>query len=55
LVLNAVNEYLAGDLELLLTEFGKKAIDTSMTLGELSERGLVLIPEEAVADISSYL
>ena len=55
ILLIAENEYLARDLEVLLTEFGRHVDGSAMTLGVLTEHGTTLIEADAVANISSFL
>jgi adapter protein MecA 1/2 len=54
LVLDAVNDFLAADLALLLTEYGQKVTDPAMGEGQLSEYGRVLMDENAVGKIVSF-
>lgn len=54
LVLDTINEYLACDLDTMLSEFGKKAEEPAILCGLLSERGELLIPGDAIADMASF-
>jgi len=54
LVLDVENEYLAGDLKVVLTEFARKVDNSFVKEGELFEHAEILIKESAVENFNSY-
>jgi len=54
LVLNVINDFLADDLDIILTEFGEKIENASLKESELLEYGTVLIDDNTVGAMASF-